>query len=178
MKVFRKKRGQKGFTLIELMIVIAIIGILAAIAIPQFTAYKTRGYKTELRADLKNAYTAAQAYLSDTPTGTIDAIAKLTGAGYKASPNVSLKSGNLTAAAGNIILTHSVLSADGTVDYQGSITVNQGTLDSGCLIFNLKSNEGKDWIPCMEVIGGKSTDGSGKDVLKYAITKPKLKGER
>jgi type IV pilus assembly protein PilA len=66
-----RKRGQKGFTLIELMIVIAIIGILAAIAIPQFTAYKTRGYNASAKSDLKNAYTAAQAYFVDNPGGTI-----------------------------------------------------------------------------------------------------------
>jgi len=93
---FIKKKKEKGFTLIELMIVIAIIAILASIALPQLTQYRQRGFRAELNSDLKNAYTAAQAYFSDFPTGSANSLAKLTGSGYQKSPNVGFASGDMT----------------------------------------------------------------------------------
>ena len=73
-----KMKDQKGFTLIELMIVIAIIGILAAIAIPQFSAYRKRSYNSSANADLRNAATAQEAYYVDEETYT-STISQLTG---------------------------------------------------------------------------------------------------
>lgn len=67
-RIRNKRQGQKGFTLIELMIVIAIIGILAAIAIPNFISYRKRSYDTAAQSDLKNLMTAQEAYYVDNST--------------------------------------------------------------------------------------------------------------
>ncbi len=64
----RRKLNKKGFTLIELMIVIAIIGILAAIAIPQFAAYRTKSYNAAGQADIRNIKTVLEAYYADVQT--------------------------------------------------------------------------------------------------------------
>ena len=79
--MLNKIRNRQGFTLIELLIVVAIIGILAAIAIPQFSAYRQKGFNSSAGADIKNAKTVQESMFADFQTyGRTQAAALLTAA--------------------------------------------------------------------------------------------------
>ena len=58
-------KNKKGFTLIELLITVAIIAILAAIAIPQFSAYRVKAYNSSAQSDLRNLKTQMEASMID-----------------------------------------------------------------------------------------------------------------
>ncbi len=80
----RKERGDQGFTLIELLVVIIIIGILAAIAIPVFLNQRKKGWDAAVQADLRNAVTSEETYLTANGSYTTD-MAALEGVGFKYS---------------------------------------------------------------------------------------------
>jgi len=61
-------KNKKGFTLIELMIVVAIIGILAAIAIPNFLKFQAKSKQSEAKTNLKAIFTAETSYFGEENT--------------------------------------------------------------------------------------------------------------
>lgn len=103
-----KAQAQKGFTLIELMIVVAIIGILAAIAIPQYQNYIARSQLTRVMNEVAAAKTAVEAIRNDGKTPSTTSTDDCSGAncyiGFDASKS-NLISAFTVAADGTMAAT-------------------------------------------------------------------------
>jgi type IV pilus assembly protein PilA len=124
-----KRRIQQGFTLIELMIVVAIIGILAAVALPAYQDYTTRAKVSELIVMASPAKLA----VSETAS-SLGVLASVTAAnsGYSFPGATKHVSGIvITDTTGVITVTSSIPNATGTIILTPTV-VSQGQLKWAC----------------------------------------------
>ena len=99
---------QRGFTLIEVMVTVAIIAILAAIALPNYTDYVTRGRVVEATANLSDARAKMEQYFQDNrsyPTGCTTSTPLATQVQVATGQNFDLTCSNLTATTYTVTAT-------------------------------------------------------------------------
>ena len=80
---------KRGFTLVEVLLIIAIIGLLAVIGIPQFITYRSRAIDAQLKSDLRNAAVAVESYFTKRSVYPAS-IAEIENYGFQASDGVTL----------------------------------------------------------------------------------------
>ena len=80
----------KGFTLLEVLFVLSILGILIAIAIFHNSGYREKAFDASTKEDLRQAYSSAALYFADYPEGSLT-VTDLEKYGFKGSPNVNIR---------------------------------------------------------------------------------------
>jgi len=85
-----KKKTEKGFTLVELMAVVAVTSVLAGIAIPNYIGYQKNARNASAFHDAKNAFLATQAHFNDNPTASLSTVAELSPYGFIPTQSVNV----------------------------------------------------------------------------------------
>jgi len=132
----KRLRGDKGFTLVELLVVIVIIGILVAIAVPIFLNQREAAQKRAVESDVRNAIPVMETYYSE--NGAYVGGTYTEGTGATGTLEITTSDGvtlEITVKdegqAYDITGTHSALKDDGQVEYDstkgGSVKWEEGT---------------------------------------------------
>lgn len=146
LRTFTQSKSARGFTLIELMITVAIVGILTAIALPSYTSYIARGKRAEVRAEVLRAEGWLERYSSENNRYT-DIPGSAANAGFAsrfgAVPRTGTANYNITVVVSDTAYTITAtrvnsMTADGCGNYVktniGSLTFTGTALDaSKCL---------------------------------------------
>lgn len=122
--MLRKLHGRNsGFTLVEVLIVIVVIGVLAMIAVPQLRLYAARSYVGITRTDAKNAHTAVIKWIMDNPGSSVPEVNGFTGPGElpsfgsaRISPGVIISISN----SGDVTASHQGLSGSYKIHFSGA----------------------------------------------------------
>lgn len=101
----RSDRRKAGFTLVELLIVIVVIGLLAAVAMPRLSATKGRSFLAAMRSDLRNFAAYEESYFYDTAVYTPN-LADLVSRGFQTTDGVDLTIVEATVTGWSVLAEH------------------------------------------------------------------------
>ncbi len=113
--------NRRAFTLIELLIVVVIIGILAAIAIPKFANTKDRANTAAMKSDLKNLASAMEAYFTDNSSAYASSLSDL-GTTYRSTTGVTVVLGGVSTTGWSATATHVASAKTCTITLGGTST--------------------------------------------------------
>jgi prepilin-type N-terminal cleavage/methylation domain-containing protein len=121
-------KNSKGFTLIELMIVVVIIGILAALAIPRFMRSTTKAKMSEARQLLKQIYTMQRAYRQENDTYTLNG-ASASAAAPNAFATIGVEVGASARYIYDMVSTVNTFTCTATANLDDDVTDDVWTID-------------------------------------------------